>query len=699
MLTCSSSDSSKVLIVDPTGEGEFLSIEAALKQALPHDYILLQAGRYQESFIITFPVTIAGDVQSDGVVEIDGSVAINCSQPESIVMRDLTIAMPSNFSYPLPALFTDQTMEFLPSSSSSVAELQNSEDGQTTDLQGVALLILSGTVCLERCKIQGGRGTGIQLWDVQSKLLASDCHLLHSDVGLRVEASAEAKLENCRIHQMERLGLWSGRGTTLQITRSIVSNGIGAGMILEGCRSVLIEACEVFDWSRSGLVAREVLSLNIIKTKIYENSQNGICLSKRSQCYIRDSQFTANSWHNIAILDNVYAELTNCHIAESLQIGIAIAQDSRVRLKKSNLEGNLKSGLSVRTKSTATLEYCSVINHSGVAIEIGSQSTVTLDRTQVLKNGLCQHQAAILHQENGSLSIKHSKINQNYVAIDRAGSAVTMIRFSRMSQNRYGVWMNFDPAQHRSNLSLFMVYPRLNLLVPQSPPKLSHNPPLESSSQSPVATASLLSVQQFIMLASGFFFLCFWLAPLFNPLSGQRMVDREKEAQTLQQEIEQRERDRQAQLAETDRIARENKARTDELDRMKGLLEKQMEQQKRDAETEKNSKILTIPTVPSVELPMSPPEPSIDQPEPARLVIPNSSSRKTSIPTPLSPSEPSRSNNPMSQPIKKEPRSNVQIPPTSIPLPSSLSKPLPSPTQNSNPEVVGDADNDPSPPQ
>lgn len=104
----SPSDCMAVLTIDSTGQGDFVSIGAALKKALPYSYLFVQPGRYEESFEINYPVTIVGHVgpeQTGGVVEIYGSIVVNCPTPDAIVLRDLRITMPSNFSEPLRPLF------------------------------------------------------------------------------------------------------------------------------------------------------------------------------------------------------------------------------------------------------------------------------------------------------------------------------------------------------------------------------------------------------------------------------------------------------------------------------------------------------------------------------------------------------------------------------------------------------------------
>jgi Right handed beta helix region len=694
MQTTSPSESRKdfraVVTIDSTGRGDFVSIEAALKKALPYSYLFVQPGRYEESFEINVPVTIAGHVgDTGGVVEIYGSVVVNCPTPDAIVLRDLKITMPSNFSESLPPLFTDQTTEFLPGSNQS--QLEDEENDQISSRQGVALLILSGNVSLEHCHIEGGRGTGIQSWESQYNLSAYDCDILHSHVGVILETSSQATFDHCRIHGMERLGLWSGRGTVLKLLDSTISNGIGAGLLLEGCRSALIESCEIFDWSRSGLLAREVLSLKISKTKIYRNSQNGICLAKRSQCTIQESQFTANSWHNVAVIDNVNAEFIDCHIAESLQTGMAIAKDSRVWVKKSHLSENLKSGLSVRSGSTATLEDCTVIRHAGIAIDIGAKSNVILERTQVTKNGLGQHQAAILHQEDGHLSIQRSQICHNYAAIDRDSSAVTMIRFSNVSGNRHGVWMNFDSEQHRSNLSLFMVYQGWNLRQP-SPPRQPPSKPSPQLSQESSTNSDAPPPRQssFFLLIGTWLILCI-LLPYFSHSSNTRITDREAEVKTLKQQLEQQEIDRQSQSSEKDRMTQENKIKIDEANQKQQRLAEQLEQQKQKAEAEAKKETIypwTMPPNSPVETSIPPrPEPALPtsgtQPEPVRTTTPRTSSRTASVPAQMPPAvRITRPENPIEPPLKLKSPPEAKIPPSSIP--------------NSNLEL--DVDEDPAPP-
>ncbi len=671
-----------VLIVDPQGHGDFLSIEAAMRNAGPHDYLLLRAGRYQESIDIHVPVTIVGDTQGVGQVEIEGSVVIHCLNPEdAIVIRHVKISMPNDFSVELPPLFSNQATGFLGSSSflalshhpdnepfphptkryqqSLMAhhlggDLQNSPDSIP---QGSALVISSGHVRLEHCVIQGGRGSGIQMWEATSKLVAYDCEILHSELGILVETGAQATIENCRIHHMERLGIGCGRGSSLRLVQSIVSQGIGAGLALEGCRSVEIESCQIFDWSRSGLVAKEILALQIVKTQVYRNTQNGIIICKRSQVYITQSRCEGNGWHNVVLLEQVNAELTNCHLSEALQSGIALYQDSRATLKRCHLEGNVNSGVLLLSSSTLNLEQCTVENHSGNAIEIKEQSHLILDKTRVIKNGIGQRKAAILNQSEGRLSIRKSIIQRNHAAIERTSNSPTLIRYSNLSGNKVGVWVN-PSAGSAKNLSLFMVYQGLSF---QLRPHLSAK----------VMARILVGV-----MAIG------WGSYSVRSYFVLQATSRQAEIDRLKLQTEQQEIDRQRQSITQLELDQANRRELQKLQQEKQLEIETLQRKVQEAEAEIKAKTNTV-TVPIPREPSSPdaaPETSQSSRLPDPITPPSQSHslRMPPAPTP---------NSTRSAPIVVEvPREEPKPPAPRIQL-------SPKPAQNPETEV------DPEPPQ
>ncbi len=670
-----------VLIVDPQGQGDFLSIEAALRNAGPHDYLLLRAGRYQESIDIHVPVTIVGDTQGVGQVEIEGSVVIHCLNPEdAIVIRHVKISMPNDFSVELPPLFSAQTTGFL--GSSSFLGLSHHPDNEPTPPQkryqqplmaphlgghlqnspeslpqGSALIISSGHVRLEHCVIQGGRGSGIQLWEATSKLVAYDCEILHSDLGILVETGAQATIENCRIHHMERLGIGCGRGSSLRLVQSIVSQGIGAGLALEGCRSVEIESCQIFDWSRSGLVAKEILALQIVKTQVYRNTQNGITICKRSQVSITQSRCEGNGWHNVVLLEQVNAELTDCHLSEGLQSGIALYQDSRATLKRCHLEGNVNSGVLLLSSSTLNLEQCTVENHSGNAIEIKEQSHLILDKTRVIKNGIGQQKAAILNQSEGRLSIRKSIIQRNHAAIERTPDSPTLIRYSNLSGNKVGVWVNPDAASTK-NLSLFMVYQGLSFRL------------------RPHLSAKVMARILVGVMAIG------WCSYGVRSYFVLQATSRQAEIDRLKLQTEQQEIDRQRQSANQLELDQANRRELQKLQQEKQLEIETLQRKVQEAEAEIKAKPNTV-TVPIPRESSSPDAaPATTQssrlPDPVPLPYQSYSLRMPPAPTP---------NSIQSAPIV------VEVPREAPKPPAPWLKLSPKPAQNPEPEV------DPEPPQ
>ena len=159
-----------ILIVDPSGAGNYFNIQPAVDAAEDGDTILIKTGTYQEAVVVDGKgLTLQADVGAD--VLIQGGLRIINSLPGQVnVVADLRVegAAPYLFGVDTAGLFvednqgpvTARNCELIGAPGNWTSTSGCSPVGSGDGFTGAALLDSSGEIALIDCLVLGGAGDG-----------------------------------------------------------------------------------------------------------------------------------------------------------------------------------------------------------------------------------------------------------------------------------------------------------------------------------------------------------------------------------------------------------------------------------------------------------------------------------------------------------------------------------------------------------
>jgi nitrous oxidase accessory protein NosD len=206
-LPLSSQPESKMLIVDRQNRGDYTSIAEAIAQAPEGSLIVVRPGHYSENLSIDRPLTLMGDGSPLSIesVEIHGSIVINAA---NVSLQNLKIYITDLSEFAsggvLPQGFDDFRRLAASYQPQMLAGASGTPVNETAppglDQQAVAVIVLQGSVVLQDCVLQGGRGSAIHVCNAKTRLTARNCLIQNSDAGIYQAPYTHVELEQCEIH-------------------------------------------------------------------------------------------------------------------------------------------------------------------------------------------------------------------------------------------------------------------------------------------------------------------------------------------------------------------------------------------------------------------------------------------------------------------------------------------------------------------
>lgn len=295
------------LIVSRLGDGDYKSINEAIKNATSGMVITVRPGTYQESLVIDKPVKIIGEgLRSEIIIESKES---NC-----ILMK--------------------------------------------TDYAEVRGLNLRGQTGQNNQKY-------FTVYITQGQLILEDCDIISDSLAcIGVQgATSNPIIRRCQIHQGQGGGILvyeSGRGT---VEDSDIFANTFAGVEVRMDSTFIIKDCRIYNGETGGVFVDKNGKATVANCDIYANSLAGVTVSNNGDVSIRDSKIRDGKQGGILVNDQGKGTAENCEIYSNSLSGVEVRNGSNFLIRSCKINRNNEYAIYVHNNGKITVENSDLIGN------------------------------------------------------------------------------------------------------------------------------------------------------------------------------------------------------------------------------------------------------------------------------------------------------------------------------------------------
>ena len=230
----------QTIVVSPTG-GQYTSISAALKSAMPNTIILVKPGHYYEGFIINKRVEIRGDGPIEQIIiESRDTSCIQMRTDDEVLVQGLTLRC--------RAKLTNQNKH--------------------------AVEIPMGRLKLTACDITSDTWACVRICGPSTHPEIQGCWLHDANgSGLLIERNAQGTIENCYIFGNSYPNISIRQYADPVVKKCKIYGGRNHGILVWENGSGTVEDCDIFGNAYDGLKVKDGGTPTVRGCRIYKNAQ------------------------------------------------------------------------------------------------------------------------------------------------------------------------------------------------------------------------------------------------------------------------------------------------------------------------------------------------------------------------------------------------------------------------------------------
>ena len=315
--------------VDPAGQGDTTTIEAALTQAKDGSTIRIQPGTYEESLVLTRPMTIQ---------------AVSADPADTVIAP-----------------------------SSGACLTATAEAGK---LQGLTLR-----------KAAGGGGEGCVL------LVGSDLTLSNSVIesegtpAVILHSGGAATLQDLEIKVLGGVpAIIVSNGARTRLSDSSISGEVAFGLLVRRGAEPEVIGNEIRGTTRAGMIVEAGAGGRYEGNQILENGGSGIVIRGGSRPVLAKNRIEANGEAGVFIDEGARGELDSNIVARNKGSGIIIAGGASPQLRNNQVEGNEEHGVLLLERAGGRLEGNRVKSNKGHGLAISIEASPDLVENEVAEN-------------------------------------------------------------------------------------------------------------------------------------------------------------------------------------------------------------------------------------------------------------------------------------------------------------------------
>ncbi len=325
-----------ILAVSPDRPGAYRTVAAALADARDGTLITLAPGRYEESLLITRPVTLAADPA--------GSATIHSASGSTVVLDAEAV----------------QLSGLLLSGA---------------DREAPVLDVRRGQAALDGCQVSGEAWAAVLAWQ-QGQLALRDCTVTNAQgAGIVVTSGGGNVMERSRVTDVGSSAVVVAEQGRLTVRDCTFSGARGNGICVNGEGAALVESTRIERSGKPAVAVEQQGRAELRQVTVVDSVHLDAYLASSAAVSLLDCVFTGSAGQSVHVGAGAAPLLRGCVITGAAVGGVRVAADARAVLEQCRIEG-VPIGLLV--EAAGAVEAVGLTVRDAAAVAVRAQGRVTL---------------------------------------------------------------------------------------------------------------------------------------------------------------------------------------------------------------------------------------------------------------------------------------------------------------------------------
>ncbi|WP_165036424.1 right-handed parallel beta-helix repeat-containing protein [Candidatus Protofrankia californiensis] len=300
-----------VHVVDALGRGDFTTVDAAVRAALPGDRIVVRPGLYKGPIVLDKPLEVVGDgpVEEITIVAGEGSVVVFTASNGSV--RGLTLRA------------TGQPQE-----------------GPVVDIR-------AGRLVLDGCDVSGSASAGVAVHnDADPRVRHCRIHYV-SGRGVHVYDKGAGLFEDNDITDNIRSNITVASGGNPRVCRNHIANSQRSGVFVYDNGAGLFEDNEITGNVWPNVTVESGGNPTVRRNRITDSQDAGVHVYDNGVGLFEDNEITGNTRSNVAVESGGNPTVRRNRITDSQEHGVFVYDNGAGLFEDNEITGNRKSAWDV----------------------------------------------------------------------------------------------------------------------------------------------------------------------------------------------------------------------------------------------------------------------------------------------------------------------------------------------------------------
>ena len=344
------------IVISAAGDGDFSTINEAVRNASASMRLVIRPGVYNESVIIDKDLEIFGEGRAEDVVLIGALSSCIQMQTNKAIVQGLTL------------------------------QGRGAKFGRSF----FAVDISRGELVLENCDISSDSLSCVAIHGAYANPLINNCRIHDgADSGIYFFDNARGRIENCNVYHNRNVGAAVAQGANPLIKNCRIYEGGSGGVVVWGTGAAgTIEDCAIFGNRLANIGISEYANPVFRRCKIYGSRDAGVFVQQNGYGKLEDCDIYGNEDAEVAVSSGGNPVLRNSLIHDGKASGIVLRDKGRALIDSCKIYDNADAGVSILGESIAAVRRCNIHRNKTVAVRVKEKSAVSIEDCDLRGNRL-----------------------------------------------------------------------------------------------------------------------------------------------------------------------------------------------------------------------------------------------------------------------------------------------------------------------
>jgi hypothetical protein len=338
------------VVVDPSGAGQYKTLQEALAAAPAGAVIAVRPGVYRESLVLDRPVQLVGDGPLDEIViEAQGGPCLRI-QADEVVLRGLTLR-------------------------------------GRAGLKEYAVIIPRGQPVLEGCAVVSGGLGGVAIAGAAARPVLRKCRVHDCQgAGVLIHTEARPVLEDCQAYANEGAGVEVREGAAPELRDCVLRDGKDVGLLVHMSGKGKAEGCTIRGNALAGVAIRDQGDPVLVGCKVVDGNQEGVLVDGSGAGRLEDCTVAGNARAGVEVRTGGTTLLHKCTVRDGHATGVLLRQNCSARLEECLIHGNHLAGVEIREGANPLLQGCKIYDGKSWGVSVEAQGKGRLEDCDIHDN-------------------------------------------------------------------------------------------------------------------------------------------------------------------------------------------------------------------------------------------------------------------------------------------------------------------------